>query len=135
MQVSLLSSCRQTRFVLAEPGRSSLEMRAVEEGQARLRHGDTSSTSQALPLANRPVDRFDSNVGKQALKWITTYRLLFCFCMAANLALAIPPWAGRWHWAKENAARFAVANIVLTLIVRNELFLRVAYRIEIMLFR
>ncbi|KAK9805868.1 hypothetical protein WJX73_010514 [Symbiochloris irregularis] len=62
-----------------------------------------------------------------ACSWLTVYRQLFAWIVAGNLAIIIAAAAQAFPWAHVHRVQFTAANILVSILARNEVFLRVLY--------
>lgn len=113
----------------------ALGLMSVEEGVAQHLQVPGAVERDGLPAYVPELKVYRPTYWAELRSRLTTYRFMFTFVLAANLAFAVPAMTGLFIFARRNVARIAAANIVLALLTRNELFMRAMYWLEVMLFK
>ncbi|KAJ7514686.1 hypothetical protein O6H91_23G055400 [Diphasiastrum complanatum] len=79
----------------------------------------------AKPTQSQAKSRLDVILLEQ--NWSTVYKRLFVVSFVLNLACLVLAAVGHFHYAKTHAALFSVANVLMVVLVRSEVFLRIVF--------
>ncbi|KAJ7569249.1 hypothetical protein O6H91_01G068500 [Diphasiastrum complanatum] len=66
--------------------------------------------------------------------WFSLYKRLFAVSLLINLAFLILAITGQFNYAKSQAALFSVANILMAVLIRNEVFLYIVFWLTLKIF-
>lgn len=61
--------------------------------------------------------------------WWTVYRQLFLWIVTGNLTIVIVAAAGAFPWGHKHRVQFTAANILISVLARNEVFMRLLYMV------
>ncbi|KZV79312.1 hypothetical protein EXIGLDRAFT_688846 [Exidia glandulosa HHB12029] len=72
---------------------------------------------------------------ERAREWLSLYRILYALALSFNIAGVVALLPYKWHVGREHAATFALGNIILSVLWRNEVFVRAIYVVLLSLFK
>lgn len=84
-------------------------------------------SSSSTPDAQVTTKKHDKDLLEKGLIWFDLYRKLFAICMIFNTGALIAASKGKFDYAKKNMFSIALGNLLVSILVRNELALRIVY--------
>ncbi|KAJ7527796.1 hypothetical protein O6H91_16G071300 [Diphasiastrum complanatum] len=118
-----------------ELDQDNLETETIQEDVPSIPNVLSHSPSKPAAARVHPYEaksRLDTILLEQS--WFSVYKRLFAISISINSVFLILAATGHFNYAKSRASLFAIVNILMVVLVRNEAFLRVVFWLTVKLF-